>query len=238
MVKAVMKTQEGPERQAAEKAVMFVCNRNTDAGKRADPLLAVLAGLSDADKTALLPMLGRVGGPAALAVVEAAIADKDAAHQDAGIRALCNWPDASVVERLMTLAKTAANPEHRTRALAALIRIAPLPDKRPSAEKLALLKKVLAMTTTDEERKLIVKRARAIRTVETLRFVVPYMDQPSFAQEACETVVELAHHRELREPNKAEFHKALDVVIRTSKDADIVDRAKRYQKGQTRAPKS
>ena len=48
------------------------------------------------------------------------------------------------------------------------------------------------------------------------------------------TVVELAHHRELREPNKAEFDKALDAVIRISKDADVVDRAKRYKKNQTR----
>jgi hypothetical protein len=59
------------------------------------------------------------------------------------------------------------------------------------------------------------------------------MDQPEYAQEACATVVELAHHRKLREPNKAEFDKALDMVIRISKDADVVDRAKRYKAGRT-----
>ena len=62
---------------------------------------------------------------------------------------------------------------------------------------------------------------------------MPYLNQPAFAQEACGTVVELAHHRELREPNKAEFDKALDVVIRIGKDPGVVDRAKRYKKGQT-----
>jgi len=46
-------------------------------------------------------------------------------------------------------------------------------------------------------------------------------------------VVELAHHRDLREPNKAEFDRALDKVIQTSKDATVVDRANRYKKGQT-----
>ncbi len=79
----------------------------------------------------------------------------------------------------------------------------------------------------------MIKRARAIRTVQTLRFLVPYLDQAPFAQEACESVVELAHHRELREPNKAEFDKALDKVIQTSKDAIVVERANRYKKGQT-----
>ena len=33
--------------------------------------------------------------------------------------------------------------------------------------------------------------------------------------------------------NKAEFDKALDAVIGISKDADVVDRAKRYKQGKT-----
>ena len=61
------------------------------------------------------------------------------------------------------------------------------------------------------------------------------MEQPAFAQEACATVVELAHHRELREPNKAEFDQALDAVIRISEDAKPIDDAKRYKKGRRKA---
>jgi hypothetical protein len=80
---------------------------------------------------------------------------------------------------------------------------------------------------------LTLQRASAIRAPETLRFLVPYLDQPAYAQQACQTVVELAHHRDLREPNKAEFDRALDKVIQTSKDATVVDRANRYKKGQT-----
>ena len=76
-------------------------------------------------------------------------------------------------------------------------------------------------------------RAAAIRIPETLRFLLPFLDQPAYAQPACQSVVELAHHRDLREPNKAEFDQALDKVIQVSKDATVIDRAKRYQKGQT-----
>jgi hypothetical protein len=50
---------------------------------------------------------------------------------------------------------------------------------------------------------------------------------------ASESVVELAHHRNLRQPNKAEFDKALDKVIATSKDAVVVERANRYKRNQT-----
>jgi HEAT repeat protein len=237
MIQGVLKADKGAERAAAERGVMLVCGRIPDPDRRAETLLAAIDKLEPADRIALLPTLGRVGGRAALAAIEAAIAKNDIAKNDsshdAGVRALCNWPDASIAPRLIELAHQDSHAEHRTLALAALIRVAPLPDKRPDAERLELVRKVMALCATNEERALLLHRARAIRTVETLRFVAPYLNQPAFAQKACETIVELAHHRTLREPNKAEFHQALDQVIKTSKDAIIVERANRYKRNQT-----
>ena len=92
MLTGVLKAKGGPEREAAEKAVMFVCNGIKDPAKRAEPILAVWDKLSDADRTALLPTLGRVGGPAALKVVEAAMADPDPPRREAGFRALAIGP--------------------------------------------------------------------------------------------------------------------------------------------------
>jgi hypothetical protein len=133
----------------------------------------------------------------------------------------------------MERVQTDEHPGDRTAALRALIRVAPLPDGRSDAEKLELLKKALALCTRDTERNLALQRAAAIRAPETLRFLTPYLDQPAFAQQACLAVVELAHHRDLREPNKAEFDRALDKVLQTSKDVTVIDRAHRYKKGQT-----
>jgi len=237
MLKGVLKAKPGTEREAAEKAVMLVCNRTEDADKRTAPLLAAFVKLGEDDQTALLTTLGRVGGPAVLKVVQTAVADTHAQRCEAGIRALCNWPDASVAAQLLDLAQTAKAANHRTSALRALIRVAVLPDKRTDVERLDLLKKTMTLATRDDERNLVLKRARAIRTIESLRFAAPYMDKSKFAQEACATVVELAHHRGLREPNKAEFDKALDVVIAISKDDVLVDLAQRYKKGQTAPPK-
>jgi len=204
-----------------------------EAAAAVPALLAAMAKASDDDKLALLSALGRVGGSAALKTVEAAIADKDPARREAGIRALCNWPDASVAPRLMKLAQKAEEPAQRIRALRAVMRVAVLADKRTNAQRLELLKKAFSLATRDEDRKLAIDRARAVRTIESLRFVVPFLDDPKFAQAACVTVVELAHHRDLRIPNKAEFDKALDAVIVTGKNAEIVARARRYQKGET-----
>jgi HEAT repeat protein len=233
MLQGVLKAEKGHEREAAERAVMTVCGRTADAEKRADPLLSALNTLDAADRMALLPTLGRIGGPAALTVVEAAIADPDPRLHEMGLRALCNWPDAAVGSRLIELANADQHPGHRAMTLAALIRVAPLPDKRTARERLELLQTAMGMCSREEEQNLVLKRAAAIRTVETLRYLLPYLEQPQFAQQACESVVELAHHRELRDANKAEFEKALDKVIQTSKDATVIERANRYKRGQT-----
>jgi HEAT repeat protein len=233
MVKAVLKSPAGSQREMAEKAVMFVCDRIGEPDRRADPVMAALAQQSEEEKTALLPLVGRIGGPAALKVVETALADPNPQRREAGVRALCNWPDASVAAKLTELTQTTADAGQRASALRALMRVAVLSDNRPDAERLELLKKAMSLATNDEDRNLAIQRAKAIRTMESLHFVLPYLDKPENAQEACATIVELAHHRELREPNKAEFDKALDAVIRLSKDADLIDRAKRYKKGQT-----
>jgi len=233
MVRGVLRAEKGSERAAAEKAVMFVCSRIADKDKRADPLLASMKKLNRTQYTTMLSTLGRLGGPRALGVVEHAIAENDPAQHSAGIRALSNWPDASVAPRLLELAKGDQHPADRTTCLRALIRVAPLPDGRTNLQRLELLQTAMKMASRDAEKTLVLQRAKAIRIPETLRFVVPYLDQPKFAQQACETIVELAHHRSLREPNKAEFERALDKVIATSNNATVIERANRYKKGQT-----
>ena len=233
LVSLLLEAPNDQQHQAAERAITLICERIANPAKRADPLLAVYAKLSDRDRRALMPTLGRLGGPAVLKIVEAAIAVADPSLHNAGMRALCNWPDGSVAVRLLELSKTAAEPGQRRMALLALIRVAPLPDGRPAAEKLRLLKSAMELAARDQDRELILKRAQAIRTMDTLRYVASYLGDPRLEQQACATIVELAHHRDLREPNQAEFLRLLDRVIAISKDAVVVERARRYKVGKT-----
>lgn len=237
MVKGVLTAKPGADREAAERVVTVACNREKDVEKRAVPLLAVWKNLNADEKTDLLPTLGRVGGSETLKIVEAAIADTDSRQHEAGIRAICNWPDVSVASKLFDLAKNAKTEDNRRMAIMALARVATTPDKRTPVARLELLKQVMKLATTDEQRNYIIKRAsgKSVRIVESLRFVLPYLDKPENVQAACTTVVVLAHYRELREPNKVEFNNALDKVLAICKDADLLDCADRYKKGQTRA---
>ena len=181
----------------------------------------------------MIPTLGRVGGKPAWTEVKKAIASRNAKTHLAGIRAISNWPNATVADALLKIARTDRHADHKRIARMSLLRIAPLPDGRTDQQKLVLLKTSMTLAANDKEKNYGIQRAAAIRLVETLRYVLPLIDQPAFSEEACKTVVELAHDRGLRDGNKSEFHAALDQVIAKTKDGQLIDRANRYKSGQT-----
>jgi HEAT repeat protein len=232
LLAAARKAEKGPERDNVEKAVMLVCRQIADPQRRADPVLAALRDAPAADRALLLPMLGRIGGHEAMVAIRAALADADPQLHEAGVRALCNWPDATVADDLLHLAQTAKQESHRLWALRAFIRVAALPDPKgaptPDAQKLARLQQAMQLASRDEERGLVLERAAAVRTAATLSFVLPYLDQPPLAEQAAKAVVELARHREVRDPNKEQFKPALEKVLKISKDPGTLELARRY----------
>jgi HEAT repeat protein len=232
MVAVVLKAEKGPQRDDAERAVVLVCQQVADAEKRAEPALGVFRTAAAAERLELLPLLGRLGGSTAKQSIQEALASKDPQLYEAGVRAVCNWPDAAVAEQLLNLAQESKTDTHRLWALRGFIRVVTLPGKTPDAQKLAMLKQAVQLAARDEERGYALERASAVRTVETLRFLLPYLDQPSLAQQACKSVVELARHKELREPNRKEFGPALEKAIKISTDATTLERARRYLQGQ------
>lgn len=234
MIQGVLKAGKGAERDAAEKALATVCGRNTKPELRAEPILAASAKLDEASQLDLLSTVARVGGAKALAAVETAMNSENRTQHDAGLQAFCKWPDASIADKLATLIEKATNASERSLEFKAFVRIVSLRnDKRSDQERLTRLKQAMSFATSPEEKALVLNRCRLAYSVDSMRYVLPYLDQPLFAEVACETIVELAHHREVREPNKSEFDGVLDRVMQISQDAVVKDRAQRYKNGQT-----
>ena len=232
LVAGLLAAKAGGDRAEVEKALVIVCTQNPGNDKAAAHFLAAFQAAGEADRETLLPALGRIGGPAALAIVDGLVADP--ANRRLGLAALTRWPDASVKDRLLEVFAKSNDDAEKTLVLAALIRIAPLPDnKLDDGQKLELLRKTMELCQRDEDRVKVIERANAIRTIETFRFVVPYLDDPNLAESACRSVVELAHHQKLRDAHKDEFTSALDKVLGTTKNEELVDRATRYKAGQT-----
>jgi HEAT repeat protein len=233
MIAALLKTK-GNEREQAELAIVAVSARLLVPEMRALPVLAVLAHAMPKEIEELLPLLGRLGGKLALQYIREKISNSDVPIHNAAVVGLCNWPDSSANDDLIALGEKGNSYAEKERVIKALVRINSVLIDRTNEEKLAVLKvmkKTMELANTVPEHRAVLEGMGNIRHIETLRFVVPYLDQPDYAQAACKGIVELAHSRMLREPNKAEFEKALDRVIAMCKDKGLVERAKQYREG-------
>jgi HEAT repeats len=233
MLPGILKATKGGERDNAEKQVALVCSRIDKEDQRAEVLIKALKGVPVQDRDQLLSLVGRVGGKKLVDYVGGIATDEDTARRKLAIDALSKWPDGSVAKILKEITQKTADAEERNAAFQAYIKVCAARDKRSDKQRLESMKEALDIAKTPEEKKLVINRSRTAYAVETLRFVLPFLDDAQFDQITCETIVELAHHREVRDPNKAEFDKALDKVIEKSKNATVVERAKAYKKGET-----
>jgi HEAT repeat protein len=233
MIPAVLKAQKGFERDSAERQVAAVCARIENEDQRADALIAALNQVDAAQRDELLSLVGRVGGKRLINFVGDIATGSDEARRLLAIDALSKWPNAAPADKLLEIAGKATDVAQREQAFQGYVKLAAARDGRPDKERLERMKEAMKAARSPEEQSLVINRCRTAYSVDTLRFVLPYVQEAPFAQIACETIVELAHHREIREPNKAEFGKALDLVIKISSDPEVVDRAQRYKRGET-----
>lgn len=233
MIPAVLKAQKGGERDAAERNVADVCARIGNENERADFLIAAIQPMDAGRRDELLSLLGRVGGKRLIDFVGEIATGPDAARRLLAIDALSKWPDAGPADKLLEIANQTTDAAEREQAFQGYVKISAARDRRSDKERLNRMKQALEAARTPEEKSLVINRCRTAYDVETVRFLLPYVDQKPFDQVACETIVEIAHHREVRDPHKGEFDKALDKVMMVSHDPVVVDRAGRYKRGET-----
>jgi HEAT repeat protein len=231
LLKLLERSAPGRHRDEVEKTLLIVCEKQPAGADRAAPVLKALSGVDLTQSALHLPLLGRLGGPQSLKIIDAALRSDDASLREAGVRGICNWPDASVAERLLALAGDSQNAAYQQRALRAYVRVITLPSDRGDDQTLGLLQSAMRLADKAEDRQLILTRASTIRTMAAVDWIAGYLDQPELAQTACESLVELAHHRFLRQPNMDRFKPLLQRVGQISQNPDVVDRANRYQLG-------
>jgi HEAT repeat protein len=232
MVAGLLQTPAGRERDELARAVVAVSTNNRGHAEAAKSFLEQFKQTGAAEQEILLPTLGRIGGPEALGIIDDLVADPS--RRAFGLKALTVWPTAEVTGRLFALLEVTSDTAERQQLLDGLIRIAPRPDKTINdGKRLELVKQTMALCQRDEDRQRLLDRTDAIRTVEAFRFVVGYLDNPALQEAACQSVVELAHHRQLRDAHKDEFMKALDRVIAVTKNEELSERANRYKAGKT-----
>jgi len=214
------KTPPGEEREAAGRAVWMSCQKIPDPALRAAPLLAAMEKADAAGQCAILPSLARMGGKRALVAVRSAMHDEHQAVRDAGYRALANWPDATVADELLDVARTSEVESYRVWALRAYARVVSLPSERPPQQTFEMLKSAMELATRTEDRELIVSRLGSVRVPEALALLLSLLDHGELKQSAAAAVFTLAKGLSQSHPDQAKA--ALQRIQPMTKDAAIL----------------
>ena len=231
LTRLYLSVPEGKHRDAAARTIVLVCAKAPAGTDRSALVVDFASEELAAKKAELLPLLGRLGGAKAKEQVAAAMKSGDAALTDAAMIALCNWPDASVADELWNVATTSDNAAHSRRALRAYVRVITLKSDRGDAKTLALLQAAMKQAGQDADRSLVLERAATVRTMGAFRWAAEYLDDPALATAASQCVLDLAHHKFLRNPNKAEFTPVLKRIAEKGATEPMRNRAKQYLLG-------
>jgi HEAT repeat protein len=229
-------TSDRQRREAVARMIATVC-RQADGNDAARTVIAATDRRGVAAELTL-PLIGRLGGSAALTTIESGLTSPDPLVREAAFEGLCNWPDAAVAERVLAIARECLPQAERQAtgrlALRAYVRMTSLKSERSEESTLAMLQEAMALAADcpAEDRGFILERtAAAVRTMDAVEWIARYLDDPSTSQAACRAIVALAHHKPLRRPNLGTFAPLLDRVASVSNDPAVATRATRYRLG-------
>ena len=214
------------ERQAAEKALGAVCGRASRKDACVDAVLGAMGSADGSTKCALIRVLGRTGSAKALGAVRAAAKDAAAEIQDAGIRALADWPEPSVAGDLLEIAKTGTKPAQQVLALRGYIRLANVPPERPVAEKLKAYEQAMSVAKRPDEKKMVLGALGDLKDPAAMEMAVAALADAALKEEAAAAAVKIAKNLggNPKDRIKAAMGKVLEVTKNdgTRKDAEQV----------------
>ncbi|MBM4019529.1 MAG: hypothetical protein FJ288_14625 [Planctomycetes bacterium] len=230
LVAALAKAAGPEEPQALEKTILAVCGRAANKAACLQPVLAALAPAQMPAKGTLIKALGRIGGTQALGPVRAAVGDADPAVRESAVRALADWPDATVAPDLLAIARTDAKQTNQVLAIRGYLRLAGLPD-RPAPEKIKMCQEALAVVKRADEKKLVLGVLGDAATPEAFNMVAAMLDEKPVQEEAALAATKIG--KALGRP-PAGAAEAMEKILaftknkNARKDAeDILKRAKR-----------
>jgi len=234
MVKLFVDLKDPEAVDAVSRAIGFIAAK---AEKPEEPVNLVLRFLNEAEgndseefRAKALPMLGRLGTAKIWGMIQEARKGSPVL-QAAAARAICNWPNAAYADVIWKMATESKEAADRQQALRAFIRVITLPSSVSPDVTLEKLQDAFKQAEDPAEMKFAVERAAAIRTTRCVAWLASLLDCEITNQEACASIVELAHHRFLRQPNKAFFEPILREVEKVAKDKNIQVLAEKARMG-------
>lgn len=188
--------------QAAEDAVVAVCQRDDDRERRVAAVMTALSRAVGAEAVPLIRVLGRLQGTTALTAVSTALDAPDVAVRDAAVRALAAWEDPAALDLLARLARDTEDETHCVLALRGYVRLARQPSQRPLEDTLALLETGRLLARRLDEQRLVLGALGEIMDLAALDAVMSDHWDVALAPEVGAAAVSIARGLAGRHPER------------------------------------
>lgn len=208
----LVQTEDNGSRGEAVEALVSIANRSDDSEARSEPILKALETSGPA-RLSFLGVLGRIGGAKSLIAVRAAVKGNDPKVQDAAIRALAEWPDATAAEDLLGVVKNAASETQQVIAFRGYVRVCRIRTNRPETETARMLAAGLGLAKRPDQKREALGGLAEVRHLLALQTVAPCLDDPAVKEEAASAAVRIGRDICDRHPAavKAVMEKVLDI---------------------------
>jgi len=175
----LVKPADPKDRAALEHAAgtvfLSVGNSETCASK----VLAATHSASGDAKASLVRLLAKAPASKALDALKTLVKSSDKAVNDAAVRTLAGWPDATPADQVIALAKSTSDKTHRILLLRGYVRMAGL-AKDPTDMCLAAMK----IAQTVQDRKLVLSGFANAGSMEAFNAVARHLDDKDTFEEA------------------------------------------------------
>ncbi len=223
LIDILLESQERREISLAQNAAVASANLIPDLERRADLFLEALKKAPAPHQADLLLPLSRICGENAYQAVIAATKSADPLVQDAAVLTLSRWPELRAADELLAIFRSTANQKHRLLALQGYVRLANEAELSPQ-EKLGRLENVLGIAANVEEKRVVLSGLANVKTIESLRLVVPFMKDADLQAAAASAAARIASPQ----PGADKGLFGDEVISALKKAADIIQN--RYER--------
>ena len=220
----LMRLKEQEDLNAADRAVIAICLRTDKPKAHNERVINLLAQAEPAQKSALLRILGAIGGADALKAIRTEVGNPNAEVHAAVVNAFVGWKTADATPDLLALAKSSPDSSQKIKALRGYI--SRVQDKDLSTDrKLEMAKAAAELVQRDEEKKLLIGVLAKVPASQALSMVTAHLGDPAVKEEAC--VAALAICEKIGKQKPDEVKDALRKAVQATENNDVANRAKK-----------
>ncbi|MBD3289695.1 hypothetical protein GF337_12890, partial [candidate division KSB1 bacterium] len=191
------------DRTRLERTLVAVAAKFQEKESPSEVILSEITDIKDSEtKSSLIKVLGVIGEPQALPVLQTYLTDEDAGIRIAAIYAMSDYPTPEPLDDLFEIARSSTDEVHRILALRGYIRLLGLESDRPQDTTVELYLNAMELAENIQEKRMVLSGLSKVYTIRSFETVVTYLDDSALRPEAEVAALELAKKVGWRDPVK------------------------------------